>query len=237
MALPQVVSPDRWLAARKELLAKEKEAARALAAVTAERARLPMTRVAKEYAFEGPEGEVGLLELFDKRSQLIIYHFMFDPAWDEGCKHCSYLVDNIGHLGHFHARDTTVAIVSRAPQAKIGQFKSRMGWSIPWYSSHGSDFNYDFHVTLDETVTEIEYGYKDKEALEQAGETYFMSGEQGGLSVFVRDGDAVFHTYSAYAEGNDLLHGADNYLDLTPLGRQDSVEWRWWLQHHDQYTA
>lgn len=234
MSLPQVVSRDQWLAARKELLAREEEAVGARAALGAERRQLPMVKIEKEYLFDGPDGKASLLDLFEGRGQLIVYHFMFDPSWDEGCKHCSFLVDNIGHLGHMHARDTSLVAISRAPLAKIEPFKARMGWTFPWYSSFGSSFNYDFHVTLDESVAPVEYDYKGKATPEQA-ETWTMSGEQGGLSVFVHDGDTVFHTYSAYGAGVDLLHGTDNYLDFTPRGWHDGEAWRDWLRHHDKY--
>ena len=161
----EIVSRDAWLAARKELLAHEKALTRQRDAVNAARRRLPMVRVEKDYAFAGPEGRAGLKDLFAGRRQLIVYHFMFDPDWEEGCRACSFLVDNIGHLSHLHARDTTLVLVSRAPFAKIQPFQRRMGWTIPWYSSFGSDFNHDFHVTLDERVTPVEYNYRNKEEL------------------------------------------------------------------------
>jgi predicted dithiol-disulfide oxidoreductase (DUF899 family) len=234
--LPRVLPREEWLRERKALLAREREAAEALATLAAERRSLPMVKIEKEYVFEGPDGKASLLDLFDGRRQLIVYHFMFGPDWGEGCPHCSYLVDSMGRLEHLHARETSLVIVSRAPQAKISAFRERMGWPIPWYSSFGSDFNYDFHVTLDESVAPVEYDYKNKAELEEAGETHATSGEQGGLSVFIHDGNTVFHTYSAYGPGNDLLHGSDIYLDLTPLGRQNSPEWRGWLRHHDKYA-
>jgi len=221
MNLPQVASRDEWLVARKALLAREKEASRARDALSAERRRMPMVAITKDYVFEAPGGRASLGDLFEGRRQLIVYHFMFDPNWDEGCNACSLLVDSIGHLTHLHARETSLALVSRAPLARIEPFKARMGWITPWYSSFGSDFNYDFHVTSDEAVAPIEYNYRDRAALEQAGMTYTLDGENPGLSVFLREGDAVFHTYSTYARGLDLLLNTYNYLDLTPLGRQD----------------
>ncbi len=241
---PTIVSRNEWLAARKELLAREKELTRQRDALNAERRRLPMVRIEKPYVFEGPKGKVGLLDLFDRRRQLIIYHFMFDPSWDEGCPSCSFLVDNIGHLAHLHARDTSLVLVSRAPLAKIEPFRKRMGWTVPWYSSFGSDFNYDFHVTMDEAVAPVEYNYREKAELVRKGETYFTEGESHGLSVFLRDGDRIFHTYSTYARGADLLDGTYNYLDLTPLGRQEDWEeppgrsdspFLAWVRHHDRY--
>jgi uncharacterized protein (TIGR02246 family) len=169
---------------------------------------------------------------------------MFDPSWDAGCPSCSFLTDNIGHLAHLHARKTTLVLVSRAPLAKIETYRKRMGWTVPWYSSFGSDFNYDFHVTLDEAVAPVEYNYTDKAALVSKGESYFTQGESHGLSVFLRDGGSIFHTYSTYARGTDLLVGTYNYLDMTALGRQEDWEeprgrsdspFMAWLRRHDEY--
>ena len=241
---PQVVSRAEWLVARKDLLTKEKEFTHHRDTINAERRRLPMVRVDKHYVFEGPNGRLRLLDLFEGRLQLIVYHFMFDPSWDEGCPSCSFLVDNIGHPIHLHARNTSLALVSRAPLSKIVPFKKRMGWTIPWYSSFGSEFNYDYHVTLDEAVAPVQYNYRDKAELLQKGETYFTQGESHGLSVFLRDDTNVFHTYSTYARGTDLLAGTYNYLDLTALGRQEDWEqppgrsdgpFMHWLRHHDRY--
>jgi len=242
MNVPDVVSRDVWVAARRRLLEQEKALTRARDALNAERRRLPMVRVDKEYVFAGPQGEATLRDLFDGRRQLITYHFMFDPDWDAGCSGCSRLTDNIGHLAHLHARDTSLVLVSRAPLPKLLAFKERMGWTVPWYSSHGSDFNYDFHVTLDESVVPVEYNYRDKAELVRAGDA--VTGEAPGVSVFLRDGDDVFHTYSAYARGTDLLTGTSNYLDLTALGRQEyweepagranSPAGDWW-RLHDEY--
>jgi uncharacterized protein (TIGR02246 family) len=246
MNRPETVSRAEWLGARKALLAKEKEFTRQRDALNAERRRLPMVRVDRDYVFESPQGSAGLLDLFEGRQQLIVYHFMFDPRWDEGCPSCSFLTDNIGHLAHLHARKTTLALVSRAPLKKIEAYRKRMGWTIPWYSSFGSDFNYDFHVTLDETVAPVEYNYTDKAVLLAKGESYFTDGESHGLSVFLRDGDNVFHTYSAYARGTDLLVGTYNYLDMTALGRQEDWEeprgrsdgpFMAWLRRHDEYDG
>jgi predicted dithiol-disulfide oxidoreductase (DUF899 family) len=156
VSLPDIVSRDEWLVARKELLAEEKALTRARDALSAQRRRLPMVEIEKHYAFEGPEGKATLLELFEGRRQLIVDHFMFDPEWDEGCSSCSGRVDQYGNLAHLHARDTTMAVVSRAPIAKIERFKASKGWTFPWYSSYGGDFNYDFHVTLDESVAPVE---------------------------------------------------------------------------------
>ena len=157
---PAVVSAEEWIAARRELLAKEKEFTRARDELAAARRELPMVEVAKDYVFEGENGKVGLCDLFEDRGQLLIYHFMFDPDWDEGCPSCSFMVDNIGHLAHLHARDTTLALVSRAPLARTEPYARRMGWTVPWYSSFGSDFNYDFQVTVDQAVTPVENNYR-----------------------------------------------------------------------------
>jgi predicted dithiol-disulfide oxidoreductase (DUF899 family) len=158
---PRVVSRDEWLAARRDLLAQEKEFTRQRDALNTGRRKLPMVEIDKEYNFRGPDGQASLPGLFQGRGQLLIYHFMFDPDWDQGCESCSFLADGIGHLAHLHARDTTLAMVSRAPLAKLEAFRQRMGWTVPWYSSSGSDFNYDFHVTLDPAVAPVQYNYRD----------------------------------------------------------------------------
>jgi predicted dithiol-disulfide oxidoreductase (DUF899 family) len=228
MSLPDVVSREEWLAARKDLLVKEKEMTRARDALNADRRRLPMVRISKDYVFDGPQGELSLLDLFEGRRQLIVQHFMFSPEWDNGCKSCSASADEVGHLAHLNATGTTFAAVSRAPWAKIAPFKQRMGWVFPWYSSSGSDFNYDFHVTLDESVTPIVYNYRTAAEHEQAGTAYYIEGEQPfelhGMSCFLRVEDEVFHTYSAYGRGCDMLGFTSNYLDLTALGRQEPWE-------------
>lgn len=243
--LPRVVSREEWTAARRALLAREKEATRARDALNAERRLLPMVEVEKEYLFQGPEGETTLAGLFGGRRQLIVYHFMFDPAWDEGCTGCSLLADHVGPLAHLHARDTALVFVSRAPLERIRPFQARMGWSVPWYSSFGSGFNYDFHATTDEEVAPVEYNYQDRAALERRGATYNLRGEQHGVSVFLRDGDRVFHTYSSYARGLDPMLASYLWLDLTPFGRGEGWggmpdldgKGRGWLRHHDRYEA
>jgi|SRR5882672_6944096 len=230
MSLPQVSSREDWLVARKALLAKEKELTRQRDALNAERRRLPMIRIDKDYQFEGPEGTASLLDLFDGRRQLIVRHFMFDPRWDEGCASCSAGADEIcdGLLRHLQARDTSLAVVSRAPLAKIEAHKARRGWTFPWYSSFGSDFNYDFHVTLDESVAPVEYNYRTRAEHERAGTSYYVESEQPieapGQSCFLRDGDTVFHTYSTYARGAEMTGGSYYFLDLTALGRQEDWE-------------
>jgi predicted dithiol-disulfide oxidoreductase (DUF899 family) len=239
---PQVVSRAEWLIARKAFLAKEKEFTRQRDALNAERRGLPMTEVDKEYVFDGPDGKVSLPGLFEGRSQLLIYHFMFHPEWDEGCPSCSFLTDNIGHLAHLHARDTTLALVSRAPLARIEPFRQRMGWTVPWYSSFGSDFNYDFHVTLDESITPVEYNFR---GLDELGpEWQGWSGDLHGISAFLRHGDRVYLTYTSYARGTDMVNGIYHWLDLTARGRQEDWELppgrsdgplMSWLRHHDKY--
>jgi predicted dithiol-disulfide oxidoreductase (DUF899 family) len=232
MSIPEIVSREEWLVKRIELLAKEEQAAKERAKITEDRQNLPMVEITKSYTFDSPNGPVSLLDLFEGRRQLIVYNIMFDPEWDEGCKYCSYLVDSAGNISHLHARDTSFALVSRAPIAKIEPYKARMGWTYPWYSSFGSDFNYDFHATLDEAVAPVSYMYRDKATLLAEEMPYFTSGEQGAISVFLREGDRIFHTYSSYGPGNEDLHVTDMYFDLTPLGRQFSHEV---LKHHDKY--
>src|SRR5918999_3295955 len=220
MDLPPVVSPDEWQAAREELLAKEKEATRGRDALAAGRRRLPMVRFDKDYVFEGPDGEASLLDLFDGRRQLIVYHFMFEPGapgWPEaGCDGCSMFVDNLCHPAHLHARDTSLVLVSRAPLEKIERYRARMGWTVPWYSLAGNSFNDDCGITS---------GF--------------------GLSVFIRDGDEVFRTYFTSGRAVEALGSNWSFLDLTPLGRQEDWEdspegwpqarpYEWW-RLHDEY--
>jgi predicted dithiol-disulfide oxidoreductase (DUF899 family) len=230
MSLPDVVSRDEWLAARKELLAKEKELTRRRDALNAERRRLPMVEIDKPYVFEGPDGDATLLDLFEGRRQLIVGHFMFDPSWEDGCPSCTAGADEMspGLLAHLHARDTTLAYVSRAPLAKLEDYKARRGWTFPWYSSYGSDFNYDFHVTLDESVAPIEYNYRTLEEHRRAGTGYYFEGEQPmempGSSYFLRDGERIFHTYSTFGRGAEQTGGSYYFLDLSALGRQEEWE-------------
>jgi predicted dithiol-disulfide oxidoreductase (DUF899 family) len=230
MSLPQVVSREEWLAARKALLAKEKEMTRQRDALNAERRRLPMVEIEKDYVFTGPEGEATLLDLFEGRRQLIIGHFMFDPRWEDGCPSCSAGADEVskGLIEHLNARDTSLAYVSRAPIEKIERYKAEKGWTFPWYSSYGSDFNYDFGVTIDESVAPPVYNYRSKAEHEAAGTGYYFEGEQPieepGTSFFLRDGDRVFHTYSTFGRGAEMLGGSYYWLDLTALGRQEDWE-------------
>jgi predicted dithiol-disulfide oxidoreductase (DUF899 family) len=230
MSLPDVVSRADWLAARKELLVAEKQATRARDELNAARRRLPMVLIDKDYVFEGPDGKTSLAGLFEGRYQLAIYHFMFGPDWDTGCPSCTNFAGQVGNLEPLNATQTTFAAVSRAPLAKITSYKQRMGWTFPWYSSYGSDFNYDFHVTLDESVAPVEYNYRTRAEHEQEGSprAHYFDGEQPielpGVSCFLRDNGQVFHTYSAYGRGTDNLGFAINVLDLTALGRQQDWE-------------
>jgi predicted dithiol-disulfide oxidoreductase (DUF899 family) len=234
MTLPQVVSRDEWLAARLKLLAQEKEAMRAQDVIAANRRELPMVRIDQEYTFEGPAGKARLGDLFEGRRQLLVYHFMFHPDWDEGCPSCSYAVDNVGRLEHLHASDTTFVLISRAPLAKIEKWQARMGWTIPWYSSAATTFNYDFHVTNDDSVAPVEYNYKDKATLEREGLAYAVNGDAQAMSVFVRDEESVFHTYSTYGRGAEVMLSTYHYLDLTPMGRQRYVNE---FPYHDTYAG
>ncbi|MER7204417.1 hypothetical protein CG723_07005 [Streptomyces sp. CB01635] len=201
MGLPNVVTREEWLGARQELLAREKAATRARDALNARRRELPMVEVEKLYVFEGPDGKAELLDLFEGRSQLIVYHFMFGPDQDAGCPNCSAFLDQIGHLSHLRARDTEFAAVSRAPFTRLLPFKARMGWTMPWYSSATSDFNQDFGFASGEDPRDLP-----------------------GLSCFLRDGDRVYHTYSTTGRGLDGIGSINSLLDLTALGRQEEWE-------------
>lgn len=232
---PTVVSRDEWLAARKQHLLKEKELTRLRDQLSAQRRRLPWVKVAKAYAFDGRNGRQSLADLFEGRSQLIVYHFMFGPGWEEGCPSCSFLADHIdGSVAHLAQGDVTLMAISRAPWPEIEAFKKRMGWRFKWVSSYGSDFNFDYHVsfTKDEMAKgKVYYNYAMRE---------FGSEEAPGTSVFYKDGTgAIFHTYSSYARGLDMLVGAYNYLDLVPKGRDEAgLPWTMaWVRHHDRYDT
>jgi predicted dithiol-disulfide oxidoreductase (DUF899 family) len=228
MSLPKVVSREEWLAARTELLAEEKAMTRARDALNVRRRELPMVKVEKDYVFEGPDGQASLLDLFEGRRQLIIQHFMFDPSWEDGCPSCTAGADEIsaGLLDHLHTRDTTLAAVSRAPIDKIERYKAKKGWFFPWYSSFGSDFNYDFNVTIDSSKAPVVWNFRTLPELEEHGMGWMAEGssEQPGHSMFLRVGDDVFHTYSMYARGAEQLGGSYYFLDLTALGRQEEWE-------------
>jgi len=199
IAHPPIATRDEWLAARKTLLAHEKEVTKHYDRVSAERRRLPMVKLEKTYTFDGPEGKRSLLDLFEGHRQLIVYHFMFDPTWENGCDGCTGFVNELADLSMLPARDTQFVLISRAPLEKLQAYKARKGWDRPWYSSFGSDFNYDFQVTTD-------------------------TGETHGLSVFFRIDDDVFHTYSTYNRGTESLTDSYRLLDVTPYGRQEDWE-------------
>jgi predicted dithiol-disulfide oxidoreductase (DUF899 family) len=230
MNLPPVVTATEWQAARDALLAEEKEATRSRDALAAKRRRLPRVHIEKDYVFDGPDGKAILLDVFEGRRQLLLYHFMFGPNRDAGCDGCSMFVDQIGHLAHLHARATSFALVSRAPITKIEAYRKRMGWTIPWYSSFESEFNVDFGVGPETPQPDV-----------------YQDGETFGLSAFLRDGDAVFRTYFTTARGVEALGSVWTLLDLTPLGRQEEWEdspagypetkpYEWW-RRHDEYDG
>jgi predicted dithiol-disulfide oxidoreductase (DUF899 family) len=224
IAHPNIVEKEEWLAARTALLEHEKELTKHRYRVNAERRRLPMVKLDKEYTFEGSNGSAKLIDLFEGRTQLIIYHFMFAPEWEKGCMGCTGYVNALGDLSMLNERDTTFVLVSRAPLPKLEAYKKLKGWTVPWYSSFGSDFNYDFHVTLDENIAPIEYNYRDKAELKRLNGPNVMQGESQGLSVFFHLGNDVFHTYSTYARGVESLTDSYSLLDVTPYGRQEDFE-------------
>jgi len=223
MSLPEITTREKWLAARVELLAREKEHTRRYDALNADRRRLPMVEITKSYTFTGPDGGLTLADLFAGRSQLIIQHVMFAPDWDAACPGCTAALDELapGMLRHLESRDTAFAAVSRAPYPKLAAYQRDHGWDFGWYSSYGSDFNYDFDATLDESVKPGgTYNYKPQAGLgEDATE-----GEVPGSSCFLRDGERIFHTYSCWARGGDTLGSAYSLLDLTALGRSEDWE-------------
>jgi predicted dithiol-disulfide oxidoreductase (DUF899 family) len=228
-----VVSHEEWLSARTAFLAREKEFTRLRDALSRQRRELPWERVDKQYVFDGPRGKETLAELFETRSQLIVYHFMFSPDDDEGCESCSFWADNFNGIGvHLNHRDVTFVAISRAPLAKIEPFKQRMGWSFKWVSSFQSDFNFDYQAS-----------FPPEEAHNGAAFYNYVRTDPGmpdreGISVFYKDeSGAVFHTYSCYARGIDMVNGAYHYLDLVPKGRdEDGLEFtQAWIRHHDRY--
>ncbi len=247
MADPEITTREQWLAARRELLAQERELTRHRDEVNAARRRLPMVELTKDYAFEGPDGMVPLIDVFEGRSQLLIYHLMFEPDADAACPGCSFWMDNWGRLDHLHARDTSFAAVSRAPLDKLERYRQRLGWTFPWYSSYGSDFNYDLHVTLDPSVAPVEYNYKGLDQLVRQNPSWEgWSGEEMGASAFLRRGDRIFHTYSCFERGIDMLNGTYQWLDLTARGRQEDWEQppgrsdapaQSWVRRRDEYPA
>lgn len=229
----KVVSPEAWLAARKELLKKEKEFSRQRDEISRLRRELPWERVEKKYEFDGPNGKETLADLFAGKSQLLIYHFMLGPGWVEGCPSCSFLGDHFdGSIPHLGARDARLVAISRAPYAEIEKFKKRMGWKFKWVSSNASDFNYDYHVSMSKEELgkgEVYYNYTMQK---------FPSEERPGASVFYKDAAGhVFHTYSTFGRGLDIFLGAYNWLDITPKGRDEEglTHTMAWVRHHDKY--
>jgi predicted dithiol-disulfide oxidoreductase (DUF899 family) len=227
----KVVSSDEWIEARKQLLIKEKEFTRLRDRLSQERRAMPWEAINKEYVFEGPDGKQTLPELFDGRSQLVVYHFMFGPSWEAGCPHCSHWADNFnGIIVHLNQRDVTMIAVSRAPYSKLAAYQKRMGWNFKWFSSGDTDFNFDYHVSFTpEELARKErfYNY----AMQDPG-----SSEREGVSVFYKDSTGrVFHTYSTYARGIDILNVDYHYLDLVPKGRDEAGRGPYWVRRHDEY--
>jgi predicted dithiol-disulfide oxidoreductase (DUF899 family) len=229
----QIVSHEDWLKARLQLLDAEKEFTRQRDAVTRRIRQMPWERVEKSYQFEGPNGVVSFADLFEGRSQLLVYHFMFNPDWEAGCKSCSFWADNFNGIPiHLTHRDVTFTAISRAPYAKLAAYKKRMGWSFPWVSSYGSDFNYDYYVSFTPEQNAASKAYYNYRARSTA------LADDLGISVFCKnDRGELFHTYSCYSRGVDLLNGAYNYLDLVSKGRdEDNYKFTMeWLRRHDEY--
>ena len=222
MTLPDVVSREEWLAARTALLVREKEATRARDALNADRRRLPMVRVEQKYLFDGPQGQVGLAELFGGKRQLIVQHVMFHADWEAACPSCTAGVDEVAPalIDHLHARETEFALVARAPYEKLAAYAESRGWFVPWYSSQGSDFNLDYGVTLDPLAGQVDYNYAPRADWVAPGET----SELPGMSCFLREGEEIYHTYSSYQRGVEYVGNAYTLLDLTALGRQELWE-------------
>ncbi|NUR72807.1 MAG: DUF899 domain-containing protein [Hamadaea sp.] len=229
MSLPDIVSREEWLTARKAFLVQEKEVTRRRDALNADRRRLPMVRVDTDYVFTGPDGEVRLDDLFGGHSQLVVQHVMFKPEWEDACPGCTGALDELSapFLAHLAHRNTAFAAVSRAPYPKLAAYRDKRGWDfLPWYSSSASTFNYDYHVTLDPAVAPVVFNYRDADELRAAGMADMADepSEISGMSCFLRTPDGIFHTYSTYARGTDHLGGAYGFLDLTALGRQEEWE-------------
>ncbi len=225
LSLPEIVTRDKWIHARVALLEREKALTKARDELAAERRRLPMVEVAEDYRFSAADGSSRtLLDLFEGRHQLIVDHYMFDPDWEDGCMSCAGRVDQYGNTAHLHERDTTIAVISRAPIEKIERWKHKMGWTFPWYSSYGSRFNFDYGVSFDDTVDDPDYNYRPVAAIIEAHDLAEIPTELHGTSVFLRVGDRVFHTYSTYGRGTEQVGGTHYYLDMTALGRQEDWE-------------
>jgi len=221
---PPIATRAEWREKRLQLLQREKEVTRLRDRLAAERRRLPMVRLEKDYVFHDASGARRLIELFDGHRQLIVYHFMFDPAWEKGCPGCTGFVDSLGDLSLLAERDTRFVLISRAPFPKLDSYRQQRGWNRPWFSSFGSDFNYDFHVTLDPKIRPVEYNYRSADDMIATGSPNQTEGESHGLSVFLRLDDAVYHTYSTYARGVENLTDSYSLLDVTPYGRQEDWE-------------
>jgi predicted dithiol-disulfide oxidoreductase (DUF899 family) len=229
----RVVSHEEWLAARTEFLVQEKEFTRLRDDLSRRRRELPWEAVEKQYTFDGPNGRETLAELFEGRSQLIVYHFMFTPEWDAGCPHCSFWADNFNDIIiHLNHRDITMVAISRAPLSKLEAYRRRMGWSFKWLSSAESDFNFDYHVSFtDQELAE-------KKAFYNFTLQNVTMADLQGTSVFVKDEDGkVFHTYSAYARGIDMTNTAYHYIDLVPKGRDEAGRPQFWVRRHDEYES
>lgn len=230
MTLPTVATRDEWRAARIALLDEEKALTRRRDALNTQRRQLPMVAVDEDYLFDGPNGETRLIDLFEGRRQLIVYHFMFHPDWDDGCPSCTAGTDELNQrfLEHLHVRDTTYAMVSRAPLAKLEAWKAKRGWDVPWYSSAGSDFNYEFGATIDASRGFDEFNYRTLDEYAARGHESMRTAEQPydmpGRSCFLQVDGRVFHTYSQYARGLESTGGSYYFLDLTALGRQEDWE-------------
>ncbi len=229
----RVVTHEEWIAARRELLAREKEFTRLRDELSARRRELPWEAVDKHYVFEGPAGKESLAQLFGERSQLVVYHFMFNPAWEAGCPHCSFWADNFDRIPiHLAHRDIGFVAISRAPYPKLEAYRRRMGWNFKWLSSFGSDFNYDYFVSFTPAEIEKGSGFKNYEQSRPNGE------ETAGISVFARDqAGTLFHTYSTYSRGLDMLNCAYHYIDLTPKGRDEADHEfpQFWVRRRDEY--
>jgi predicted dithiol-disulfide oxidoreductase (DUF899 family) len=229
----EVVGHDDWVEARTELLAREKELTRLREELAARRRALPWERVIKDYLFDGPDGKATLADLFDSNSQLVVYHFMFDPAWDAGCPNCSFWADHFdGALVHLRARDVSLVAISRAPYEMIAAYKRRMEWGFPWVSSFGTEFNYDCNVSF---TPEALAG---QTAIYNYGSTDAGFEDREGISIFIKtDAAEIFHTYSAYARGIDMVNGAYQFLDLVPKGRDEPADSfkQFWVRRHDEY--
>ncbi len=228
----RVVSAEQWLVERQALLAKEKEFTRLRDELNRQRRELPWVKVEKPYSFDGPRGKEGLYDLFQGRSQLVVYHFMFAPEWEAGCKHCSFWADNFDPIiVHLNQRDVSMVAVSRAPYAKLSAYQNRMGWTFTWLSSGESSFNYDLHAS-----------FTSEEVAKKSARFNFVTQDPGstdreGVSVFYKSDDgAVYRTYSTYARGIDLINTAYNILDLVPKGRDEGDRGPYWVRRHDEYA-